>query len=186
MTEGEQPITELLRRWSGGDLAAADEVMPLVYRELRRIAAGYFRSERRDHTLQPTAVVNEAFLEIIERNGVEWQNRAHFIGRAARVMRRVLVDHAREHGARKRGGGMHKVTLVEAAAPVKPVDLVALNDALADLERLDPEKATIVELRYFGGLTIEETAEHLGVSPATVNRQWRRAKAWLYEALVVE
>ena len=162
--------------------------MPLLYRELRRIAAGYFRGERGGHTLQPTAVVNEAFVEIVERNGVEWQNRAHFIGRAAQVMRRVLVDHAREHGCRKRGGGMQKVTLsvAEATPPERPVDLVALNDALAGLERFDRQKVAIVELRFFGGLTIDETAEHLGVSASTVNRQWRRARAWLYEELAVE
>lgn len=178
-------ITRLLERWSDGDREALDEVMPLVYDVLRRIAASYFRSERRDHTLEATAIVNEAFLELVEQSGIRWQSRAHFIGFFARVMRRVLVDHARDRGYAKRGGRLRKVTLAEAAALAtqKTPDLVALDDALHGLAEIDPRKATLVELRFFGGLKIEEAAEVLGISRATAIREWQRARAWLYREL---
>ena len=178
-------ITDLLRRWNDGDPAAAEQVVPLVYDELRTIAAGYFRRERRGHTLQTTALVHEAWVRLIEDNGIAWQNRGHFFGVIARVMRRVLVDHARRRGAAKRGGQLERLTLAEATEldAGQPPDVVALDAALRDLEGLDPDKARIVELRFFGGLSIDETAEHLGVSPATVNRRWRRARNWLYRRL---
>ncbi len=177
-----EEVTRLLRRWSGGDREAASELMPLVYDELRRIAADQFRRERADHTLQATAIVHEAYLRLSEQNGLRWQNRSHFFGLAAHVVRRILVDHSRERGCAKRGGGKRRVTLAEAAsiATARPPDLQDLDDALRSLAEIDPQKASIVELRFFGGLTIEETAEFLAVSPATIVRQWRRAKAWLY------
>ncbi len=178
-------ITHLLQQWADGDREAAEKVVPLVYNELRAIAGGYIRGERRDHTLQTTALVHEAWVRLIENNGIEWQDRGHFVGVAARVMRRVLVDHARRHRAAKRGGGLERVTLVEAAGvdPGRPPDVVALDEALKALEALDPDKAKLVELRFFGGLSIEEAAAHLGISPATVNRHWRRARNWLYRRL---
>ncbi len=178
-------ITDLLERWNRGEPGAADRVVPLVYDELRAIAAGYFRRERRGHTLQTTALVHEAWLRLVEDHGIAWQSRGHFVGVVARVMRHVLVDHARRHGAAKRGGGGERLTLAEAAeiAGGRPPDVAALDDALRELERLDPDKARIVELRFFGGLSIDETAEHLGVSAATVNRRWRRARNWLYRRL---
>lgn len=159
--------------------------MPLVYGALHRIAAGYFRRERCGHTLQATAIVNEAYLVLVEQNGVTWQNRAHFIGFMARVMRRVLVDYARERGYAKRGGKLRKVTLVEACelSRERAPDLVALDDALHGLAELDPQKATLVELRFFGGLTIEAAAAALDISRATAIREWQRARAWLYREL---
>ncbi len=178
-------ITDLLQQWNDGAPGAADAVVPLVYDELHRLAARFFRRERRDHTLQATALVHEAWVRLIESNGIEWQNRGHFVGVIARVMRRVLVDHARRHAAEKRGSDFQRVTLAEAVgvAAGRPPDVVALDDALGELEALDPEKARIVELRFFGGLSIDETAEHLGVSVTNVNRHWRRARNWLYRRL---
>lgn len=178
-------ITRLLEQWNRGDPGAAERVVPLVYDQLRAIAGGYLRRERRDHTLQTTAVVHEAWVRLIENNGIEWQNRGHFVGVIARVMRRVLVDYARRHRAAKRGGDVEKVTLAEAVevSAGQPPDIVALDEALQALEALDPDKARIIELRFFGGLSIDEAAEHLGVSAATVNRQWRRARNWLYHRL---
>lgn len=178
-------ITELLRQWSDGDRDALDEVMPLVYDVLRRIAGSYLLRERAEHTLQATAIVNEAYLELVEQSGIRWQSRAHFIGFFARVMRRVLVDYARERNYAKRGGRLRKVTLAEAAALAteKTPDLVALDDALHGLAEIDPRKATLVELRFFGGLTNEEAAEVLGISRATAIREWQRARAWLYREL---
>ncbi len=178
-------ITDLLKRWSDGDPQAADQVMPLVYDQLHAIAAGQFRRERRNHTLQTTALVHEAWVRLIEDHGIEWQNRGHFAAVVARVMRRVLIDHARRRAAVKRGGEIERVTLDEAAevAAGRPPDIVALDEALREFEALDPDKARIVELRFFGGLSIDDTAEHLGVSAATVNRQWRRARNWLYRRL---
>ncbi len=183
-TTDRSEITDLLRDWNAGDAGAAEEVLPLVYDELRRIAASYFHRERRGHTLQATAVVHEAYVRLIEDGGVEWQNRAHFIGRVAHMMRHILVDHARERLADKRGGKVRRVTLVEAErAADRPPDLLALDEALSDLAKLDPRKASIVELRFFGGLTIPEVAEVFETSPSTVFRQWRQAKTWLYRQL---
>ena len=178
-------ITRLLHEWSEGNRDAADELMPLVYGVLHRIASGYFLRERGDHTLQATAIVNEAYLALVEQNGVHWQNRAHFIGFMAHVMRRVLVDYARRRGYAKRGGKLRKVTLVEAAdlSREKAADVVALDDALDGLAAIDPQKAALVELRYFGGLTVEEAAAALGISRATAIREWRRARAWLFREL---
>ncbi len=179
------PITDLLRSWSAGDRQAAEAVLPLVYQELRRIAGRYFSRERKGHTLQATAIVHDAYLRLIERNGVEWQSRSHFVGTLAHMMRQILVDHARHRFAEKRGGRSGRVTLAEAEslALERAPDLLRLDDALNDLAKLDSRKAAIVELRFFGGLTIEETADYLGVSVNTVARHWRRAKAWLYGEL---
>ncbi len=180
-----QAITQLLEAWNAGDPAAPDQLLPLVYDELRAIARSYFRRERRGHTLQATAIVHEAYVRLIEDSGIEWRNRAHFVGLAARLMRRVLVDHARHRGAAKRGGKAHKVTLVEADALAlgRPPDVIALDDALVALAQVDGLKASIVELRFFGGLTVAETATYLEVAPATVVRHWDRARAWLYRQL---
>jgi RNA polymerase sigma factor (TIGR02999 family) len=178
-------VTQLLQRWSQGDPEAAKEVLPLVYEELRRIALKQLRSERGNHTLEATAVVHEAYLRLNGQHGFQWPSRAHFFAFAAHLIRRVLVDHARSRNRAKRGGLLEKVTLSEAAqlALPKSLDLLALDDALSSLEAVDPRKATVVELRFFAGLTLEETAEQLGISTETVSREWRRAKAWLYKEL---
>ena len=175
------PITQLLLAWSSGDRAALEELIPVVYPELRRIAARYLRRERVEHTLQPTALVHEAYVKLVDQERARWQNRAQFFGVAAQLMRRILVDHARERAADKRGGGVRPVTLVDAmaASPDRGIDVLALDEALARLTALYPEQGRLVELRYFGGLTIEETGEVLGLSPATVKRQWAVARAWL-------
>ncbi len=177
-------ITELLLAWNTGDAAAAERLMTILYTELRRLAARYLKRERRDHTLQPTALVHEAYLQLIESPSLNWQNRAHFFGVAARLMRHILVDHARRHQAAKRGGG-YKVSLSENLTLVEPTDfdLLALNDALERLAALDEQQSRVVELRYFGGLSIEETAEVLAISPATVKRSWASARAWLHYQL---
>ncbi len=176
----EATITDLLQAWSAGDRDAAAAALPRFYGELRRIAGGYFRQERPGHTLQATAIVHEAYLRLAADSGIEWQSRGHFVGTVANLMRRILVDHARRRGAVKRGGEARRVTLAEAEAlATRPLDLVELDDALTDLAKIDAQKARIVELKFFGGLTIEETAEHLGIAPKTVVREWRRAKAWL-------
>lgn len=178
-------VTELLRAWSAGDRSAGASAVAHLYGELRRIAAACFRRERSDHTLQATAVVHEAYLRL-ERDGrVEWRDRNHFLSVAARLMRRVLVDHSREWGAAKRGGsrGRARIEVSHLALPSRPPDLVALDDALADLERVDARMAALVELRYFGGLTLDEAAGVLGVSVPTVVREWRRARSWLYYRL---
>lgn len=174
-------VTQILQEVSGGDRDAPARLMPLVYDELRRLADHYLRQERPDHTLQPTALVHEAYLKLIDQTRVDWQNRAHFFGVAAQLMRRILVDHARRHRASKRGGFQQKLTLDEAVDYSQPrdVDLIALDDALNALAKLDERQSRIVELRFFGGLTIEETAEALGISPATVKVDWSMAKAWL-------
>ncbi len=179
-----EAITELLAAWHPGDADAADRLLPAMYDELRALAGPYFRGERRGHTLQPTALVHEAWMRVSEQ-GVEFKNRAHFVGLLARVMRRVLVDHARERGAAKRGGNAWKVTLGEAdmAAGTEAPALLDLDRALAELESKDPLKVRIIELRFFGGLSIVETAEVMGISPTTVTRQWRRARAWLHRRL---
>jgi len=178
-------VTELLIKLSDGKREVVDELLPIIYDELKRIAANYLRRERSDHTLQPTALVNEAYMKMIDITQVSWQNKAHFVGVAANQMRRILVDHARNHNAQKRGGEFHIMTLNEEIdkADEQSADLIALDDALTELARMDPIKAKIVELRYFGGLSTDETAEVLGVAPITVKRHWKMAKAWLYGQL---
>jgi RNA polymerase sigma factor (TIGR02999 family) len=184
-TPSTQEITRLLADWNGGDPAALEKLTPLVYAELRRIARRQMRDERPGHTLQATALVNEAFLRLGGGAGAGWHDRSHFYAVCAQVMRHVLIDHARAHARDKRGGGAPHVPLDEAAvlAGGGASELVALDEALRGLEEVDAQKARVVELRYFGGLSIEETAEVLGVSPTTVRREWRRAKAWLYRAI---
>jgi RNA polymerase sigma factor (TIGR02999 family) len=178
-------ITELLVAWSGGDQDALDRLMPLVYDELHRQAARFLSRERSGHTLQPTALVNEVYLRLVDQRQMKWQNRAQFFGIAAQMMRRILVSHARARDARKRGGGEHRLTLNEEVAifPQRDINLLALDDALTELEAIDPEKSRMVELRFFSGLSIEETAEVLGLSPRTVDRQWQTAKAWLHREI---
>jgi RNA polymerase sigma factor (TIGR02999 family) len=175
-------VTKLLQQWSNGEEQALDQLVPQIHRELRKLAASYLRKERSDHTLQPTALVNEAFLKLIDQRAVRWQNRAHFFGIAAQAMRRILVDHARAHGASKRGDGARKVPLDDGAlvGGGVDIDLLALDEALTRLAAIDPQQSRVVELRFFGGLTMEETAEVMHISPATVGREWRMAKAWLF------
>lgn len=178
-------VTALLQAWGGGDQAAFQALLPIVEQELHRLATRYMRGERPGHTLQPTALVNEAYLRLVDVAHVRWQNRAHFLAVAARMMRRILVDQARAKGYQKRGGHAPQVPLddIEVAAPAPAADLVALHDALEALAREDARKGQVVELRYFGGLTVEETAEVLAVSPETVMRDWKFAKAWLLREL---
>jgi RNA polymerase sigma factor (TIGR02999 family) len=178
-------MTQLLVAWSNGDEAALDELAPLVYDELRRMARRQMNREREGHTLQTTALVNEAYLRLVDQRDVRWQNRAHFFAIAARMMRRILIDHARSLRYEKRGGGAHKVSLEEAAelSGARAAELVALDEALNALAELDARKSRVVELRFFGGLSVEETAEVLSVSPETVTRDWRRAKAWLHREM---
>lgn len=178
-------VTQLLRNWQAGNQSARDQLLEIVYEELRRQAARYLRRERPDHTLQPTALVHEAYLQLIDQSRVNWENRAHFFGAAARLMRRILVDHARAHQAEKRGSGEDNLALDDAIGipQSKDLNILALNDALEELTRLDEQQSRIVELRYFGGLSIEETATVIGVSPATVKREWAMAKAWLQTQL---
>ena len=181
----DQDVTHLLIQWSKGDSAALDALVPLVYDELRRQAQLYLSHEKPGHTLSSTALVHEAYLRLVKQKGVAWQNRAHFFGVAARMMRRILVDHARRHGYAKRGGGAMTLSLDEtvAPAPEREIDLVALDDALDTLAKLDERQSRMVELRYFGGLSIEETSEVLGVSAPTVKREWASARAWLYREI---
>lgn len=181
MTPSPQEVTQLLVAWRNGDEAARDELMPLVYQELHRLAHQYMSRERSGHTLQTSALVNEAFLRLADQRDVQWQNRAHFIGIAGQMMRRILVDYARNRGYAKRGGGAVQVSLDEelVVSDERSAEVVALDDALQSLARLDERKSRLVELRFFGGLSIEETAEVLGVSPGTVMRDWTLAKAWL-------
>ena len=178
-------VTELLRAWSDGDDDALEQLMPLVEAELRRLARGYMGRERRGHTLQATALMNEAFLRLTDARSIRWQDRAHFLGISARLMRRVLVDHARARGYRKRGGGSLRVTLDDAliASPDPAFDVLALDRALEALVKADSRKGRVVELRFFAGLSVEETAEVLHVSPDTVKRDWRLAKLWLLREL---
>ena len=178
-------ITGLLRAWSDGEQQALAQLMPLVEAELRRLARVYMGRERRGHTLQPTALVNEAFLRLADARGLRWQDRAHFLGISARLMRRVLVDHARAHGYRKRGGGAQRVTLHEAllASPASSLDILALDRALEALAAVDERKSRVVELRFFGGLSVEETAEVLHLSNDTIKRDWRLARLWLLREL---
>ena len=185
MAMPDQGITQLLQKWSTGDQEAAQRVLPLVYDELRRIASQQLRRERSDHTLQATAIVHEAYMRLDGQDGFHWPSREHFYAFAAHLIRRILVDYARHQKRQKRGGGMEKVTLVEAVdlTTMKNLDLLAVDEALAALEAIDPRKAAVVELRFFGGLTLDETAAQLGISAETVGREWRRAKAWLYKEL---
>lgn len=178
-------VTELLERWGQGDQDALDQLLPLVYDELHRLAGAYLRRERRDHTLQPTAFVNEAYLRLIDQRSARWHNRAQFFGVAAQLMRRILVDHARAHHAAKRGGSREDLSLNLARhlGEQPDFDLLALHDALGRLSEIDPEQGRIVELRFFGGLTIEETAEVVHSSHATVEREWTMARAWLRREL---
>jgi RNA polymerase sigma factor (TIGR02999 family) len=179
-------ITELLQEWSEGRREALDSLMPLIYQELRRQASRYLKKERIGHTLQTTALINEAYLKLIDQHRVEWQNRTHFFAIASQAMRRILVDHARERHREKRGGAAENLP-IEAAdfviSPQKSVDLVALDEALTRLAEFDERQARIVELRYFSGLSIDETAEILEVSNVTVRRDWNLAKAWLHQQL---
>ena len=181
---GSNAVTELLIDWSNGDESAFDKLAPLVYEELRKLANHSFKSERPGHTLQSTELVHETYLRMIDQRRVHWQNRSHFYGIASQLMRRILVDHARAQQAAKRGSG-RKLSLDEAQgmAAHSELDLIELDHALARLAAMDPRQARIVELRFFGGLTIEETGEVLGISQATVKREWTMAKAWLYGEL---
>ena len=178
-------VTELLVRWRGGDKAALDSLMPLVYSELHRIANYHLRSERPDHTLQSTALVHEAYVRLAAQNLPQWQNRAHFFAVAAQLMRQILVDYARSHRASKRGGNVYKLALEEAEDRPQGADLdiVALDDALKVLSTMDAQQSRVVELKFFGGLSVEETAEVLGVSASTVKRDWITARAWLFREL---
>lgn len=179
-------VTQLLADWAKGDKSALDRLLPLVHAELRQIARRQMSQERPGHTLQATALVNEAYVKLAgQQHGFEWQNRAHFFAVCAQVMRHILIDHARAHARDKRGGGAIQVSLNDAAAIAadQAGHLLALDEALTFLERLDPRKSRIVELRYFGGLTIEETADVLDISPRTARREWQRAKAWLYRMI---
>ena len=184
-TRSSQGITQLLERWSQGDEEALDQLMPLVYDELHRLAGAYLRSERREHTLQPTALVNEAYLKLVRQRNIQWQNRAQFFGVAAQLMRRILVDHARANSADKRGGDRVNVSLknIGAFGTQPTTDVLALHDVLNRLAEIDPDQSRIVELRFFGGLTIIEAAEVMQVSHSTVEREWKIAKAWLKREL---
>src|SRR4029453_16048782 len=183
--EGVMDATELLRAWSEGDQAALNELVPLVERELHRLARAYMRRERQGHTLQATALVNEVFLRLAHTANPAWQGRAHFVGIAARLMRQVLVDHARSRGYRKRGGGVRRVPLDDGLliTPEPELDVLAVDRALEAFAKIDPRKSQVVELRFFGGLSVEETAGVLGISVETVKRAWRVAKLWLSREL---
>ncbi len=185
--EKENPnITRLLKDWSGGRREALDDLLPLVYAELRRQASGYLRKEREGHTLQTTALINEAYIKLIDKDDIEWEDRSHFFAIASTAMRRILVDHARTRKRKKRGGKEEDLPLEEAlivGTKERPVDLVALDDALNRLAVFDKRQAKVVELRYFTGLTIDETAEILGISNVTVRREWTMARAWLHQEI---
>jgi RNA polymerase sigma factor (TIGR02999 family) len=178
-------VTQLLQDWSSGNKAALDSLTPVVYDELRRLANVYLRRERQDHTLQATALVHEAYMKLVDQRQVRWQNRAHFFGIAAQMIRRILVDHARGVRAAKRGGGAVALSIDEAlgVSEKRDFELEALDDALETLSKVDPQQARVVELRFFTGLSIEETAEVLGISESTVKRDWISAKAWLFRQL---
>ena len=185
MTSSAHQMTQLLIDWSNGDQAALDQLVPLVNAELRRLAGRYMRRERPGHTLQTSALVNEAYLRIIDQKNVNWQNRAHFFGVAAKLMRQILIDHARTHDSAKRGGGAQQVSLDETAvvSRERSAELLALDEALERLAEFDQRKARIVELRFFGGLNLDEIAEVMSISSPTVQREWRSAKAWLHQTL---
>ncbi len=179
-------VTQLLMKWSEGDETALEQLMPLVYSELRRLASNYLRRERQNHTLQPTALVNEAYLKLVDQRKPRWQNRAQFYGVAAQMMRRILVDHARQNKAVKRGGSEQQRLSITSAGQLgeKPdIDLLALHEALEELKTFDSQQERIVELKFFGGLSIDETAEVLGIGHATVERDWKMARAWLRRKL---
>jgi RNA polymerase sigma factor (TIGR02999 family) len=178
-------VTQLLAAWGRGDETARDELMPLVYEELRRLAHKYIRQERPGHTLQTSALLNEAYLRLVDQKNIQWQDRAHFFGIAARLMRQVLVDYARKRGYAKRGGDARRVSLDDAmiVTQERAAEVVALDDALRSLAAIDPRQSQVVELRFFGGLSIDETAKVLAVSPGTVMRDWTLAKAWLRRAV---
>ncbi len=179
------PVTQLLVAWNAGDRSALDEMVPFVYDELHRLAARYLSRERPGHTLVPTALVSEVYLRLIDQHKTDWRNRAQFLGLAASMMRRILANHARDRAAAKRGGGRQPVSLslIEAPSGAPDVDLIALEDALDKLAAMDARKAKVVELRFYGGLTMEEIAEVIGVSRATVEREWSFARAWLYDSI---
>jgi RNA polymerase sigma factor (TIGR02999 family) len=181
-------VSGLLRSWGRGNLQARDDLLPLVYRELKRRAGAYLRQERRDHTLQPTALVHEAYVRLVGHDRVAWQNRAQFFGIAATIMRRILIDHAREHRAAKRPGAGLRVALDDRIGEATPIDceVLLLDQALDDLAHLDQRQAQIVELRYFGGMSEEEVATVLSLSRATVSREWRTARAWLYRRMTAK
>jgi RNA polymerase sigma factor (TIGR02999 family) len=178
-------VTQLLTDWSNGNQQALEQLLPLIYNELRHLAHHFLYRERSGHTLQTTALVHEAYLKLVDQRDPRWQNRAHFFAIAAQAMRRILIDSARKHTAEKRGGQQEKVSLDEALAiSIEPnVKLLALDEALHVLAEIDPDQSRVVELRYFGGLTIEETAEVMNLSPATIKREWAMARAWLHQAL---
>ena len=180
-----EEVSQLLLDWSNGDQSALDKVMPIVYQELHRLAHHYMRKERAGHTLQTTALVNEAYLRLADYKQMRWQSRTHFFAVAAQVMRRILVENARSKKFAKRGGGAQQISLEETAlvSAERSAEVIAVHEALTDLESWDPRKGRIVELRFFGGLSIEETAEVLKISPTTVQREWRSAKAWLHRAI---
>ena len=180
-------ITQLLAEWSNGNQAALDKLYPLVYEELRRLAHRYMRRERKDHTLQTTALINEAYLRLIDQKNVHWENRAHFFSISAQIMRRILIDYARRYQYAKRGGGAKKISLDDAAVVAKEraAELLMLDEALMSLAERDPRRSQVVELRFFGGLSNEEIASVLKVSPNTVTRDWNLARAWLYRELSV-
>jgi RNA polymerase sigma factor (TIGR02999 family) len=176
----------LLVKWGEGDASSLEKLMPLVYEELRRLANNYLRRERQNHTLQPTALVNEAYLKLVDQKNAHWQNRAQFYGVAAQLMRRILVDHARQHHAEKRGGSKQQrlsITSAQTIAQAPEVDVLAVHEALEELKQFDPQQERIVELRFFGGLSIDETAKVLGLGHATVERDWKMARAWLRQKL---
>lgn len=181
----DEELAPLIQAWSTQDPAVRERLIPLVYAELRRLAQHYMRGERQNHTLQPTALVNEMYMRLASIDRMQWRDRAHFIATAATLMRRVLVDHARASSRDKRGGQISVTSLGEASAIVeaRALDMVALDDALRSLAALDPRQSQVVELRFFGGLTVEETAEAMALSPATVKREWTMAKAWLHDQL---
>jgi RNA polymerase sigma-70 factor (ECF subfamily) len=188
-TEAEKSITQILSEIKSGNETALHELLPVVYDELRRLANSYLRRERADHTLQPTALVHEAYLRLIGQNGIEWQNRAHFFGVSARLMREILIEYARRRNRQKRGGALKtQIALDEAVSfsSQKQFDIVAVDDALSKLEQLDKRQARIVEMKFFGGLTVEEIGEVLNISPATVKREWSSAKLLLYKMLNAE
>lgn len=177
-------VTQLLLKWSKGNNAAFDELIPVVYAELKKIARRYMGKERLDHTLQTSALINEAYLRLVDQQTIQWQDRKHFFAVAARIMRHILIDHARSYQYAKRGAGAEKTPLEEANLSIQRAEeLLALDEALNDLSAVDPRKSEIIELRFFGGLTVEETAEVLDLSPVTVMREWRSAKAWLHQGL---
>jgi RNA polymerase sigma-70 factor (ECF subfamily) len=181
----QKSVTQLLKEGSRGDRAALDELLPLVYEELRRLAGAYMSRERGNHTLQPTALVHEAYMRLIDQKSVDWQNRAHFFGLAAQMMRRILITHAQTRRSEKRGGRVERLSLDDAVSffEERDVNLVALDEALSRMEAFDPQQSRVVELRFFGGLSVEETAEVMNISPATVKRDWSDAKLWLKREL---